>query len=95
METQSGLAETSGDPERSETRDQAMARTLWDENDLAIILDVKLDTLRHMKARGEIPGVVQINLRKWFVHRDAFLEHIRQAGMPKATPGRTRGSKPA
>ena len=81
--------------ERRLMLDQIMQLPLWGEDELALILDVKIDSVRHMKARGEIPGIVNLNLRKWFIHRDAFLEHIKQRGMPKAPPGRPRGSKAA
>jgi hypothetical protein len=50
-----------------------------------------------MKVRGEIPAVVQANLRNWRVHRDAFLEHSRERGMPKSSRGcplaRPRGAR--
>src|SRR5438874_1873200 len=78
---------------RADALERIMQRPLWEEEDLAIVLNVTVDSVRHMKSRGELPGVAQLNLRKWFVHRDAFLEHIKQRGMPKATPGRPRGSQ--
>jgi hypothetical protein len=77
---------------RDRQLDRIMKRPLWGEEELAVVLDMTIDALRHMKARKELPGVVQINQRKWFVHRDAFLEHIKQRGMPKSTAGRPRGS---
>ena len=79
--------------ERGATLERVMLLPLWGEHQLAIILEVKIDTVRHMKSRGEIPGVVNLNMRKWFVHRDAFLEHIKQRGMPQTSIGRPRGSK--
>ena len=79
--------------QRSSVLAGVMLLPLWGEQELAIVLEVKIDTVRHMKSRGEIPGVVNLNMRKWFVHRDAFLEHIKQRGMPQASIGLPRGSK--
>ena len=65
-----------------------MSKPLWDEKDLAVLFDVCIDTIRHMKSRGEIPGIVQINLRAWLVHRDVFLEELKQKAMPRSGRGR-------
>jgi len=78
--------------ERSLQLDKIYARPLWDEHDLAVIFDVKVDTVRDMKQRAEIPGIVQINQRAWRVSRDAFLELMKLKGMPQPKRGRPLGS---
>jgi hypothetical protein len=77
---------------REAALDRVFARPLWDEHDLATVLDAAIDTIRHMKSRHEIPGVVQINQRCWRVHRDAFLEHFKQIGMPRRRGRPRKGS---
>ena len=86
----SGLRDSSSPSAREIALDRALARPLWDENDLAVVFNVAVDTIRHMKVRGEIPAIVQINQRCWRVHRDAFLEHFRRKGTPSAPRGRPR-----
>jgi len=75
---------------RETALDRIFARPLWDENDVATVLGVAIDTVRHMKSRNEIPGVVQVNQRCWRIHRDAFLEHFKENGMPRRSRGRPR-----
>jgi len=80
-------------PNRSRILAELMQKPIWEEADVALFYNVTVDTLRHMKSRNEIPGIVQTNLRTWHIHRDAFLEHFKQRGMPKSSPGRPKGSK--
>ena len=77
---------------REDALDHVFGRPLWDEHDLATVFDAAIDTVRHMKSRDEIPGIVQVNQRCWRVHRDAFLEHFKLRGMPKRPRGRPRAS---
>ena len=72
---------------------QVFGKPLWDERDLAIIFDVEIDTIMHMKSKGQIPAVCQFNLRCWLVSRDGFLEHVKSFGMPRPKVGRPSGSK--
>jgi len=76
--------------EREAALDRVFARPLWDEYDVATVLGVAIDTVRHMKSRNEIPGIVQINQRCWRVHRDAFLEYFKRNGLPTRGRGRPR-----
>jgi len=68
------------------------AKPMWDEEDLAILFDVTVDTIRDMKQRNEIYGVVRFNLRSWRVSRDAFLEMLKEKGLPQPKRGRPTGS---
>lgn len=79
--------------DRNQVMADLMAKPIWEEADVAAFYDVSIDALRHMKSRKEIPALVQVNLRTWRVHRDAFLEYFKRAGMPKSKAGRPRGSK--
>jgi hypothetical protein len=74
--------------EREAALERVFAKPLWEEDDLAVIFNVTVESIRHMKVRGEIPAVVQINLRTWRVHRDAFLAYFREQGTPKPRRGR-------
>ena len=73
---------------------QVMEKEIWGEGDLAVFFNVKVDTIRHMKSRGEIPGTVNINNRLWRIHRDVLIAHFKSAGMPHTRKGRPQGSKP-
>jgi hypothetical protein len=74
--------------DRQSHLDRIFARPLWDETDIAVILDVQVDTIRHMKSRGELPAVVHLNKRCWRVSRDAFIRHFEINGASKNRRGR-------
>jgi len=80
--------ETKTDISREEDLARIFAKPLWDENDLAVLLNVEVETIRHMKVRGEIAAIVQVNKRCWRVSRDAYIEHFKVRGMPKKGRGR-------
>ena len=86
-----GAAEGNGSHlafDRQSRLDRIFARPLWDETDIAVILDVQVDTIRHMKSRGEMPAVVHLNKRCWRVSRDAFIRYFEVNGAPQKKRGR-------
>ena len=74
--------------DREQQLERIFQKPIWDANDLALILDVKIGTVMHMRSRNQLPGLIQINLRKWVVNRDEFMK-----GKGMAKRGRPPGSK--
>jgi hypothetical protein len=55
---------------------------------VAAVLGYKVDTVLSKKYRGELPGIIQINKRRWLMQKSELVRWLRQKSAPSQESSR-------